>query len=111
MEINPQASFDFGQVEEAANDPVYRAIFPRDRNPLYLTPEYKRALRLALERSHYKCERCGGRTRLRPHHVIPTAIRPDLFLSLDNLQVLCKACHENATMQYAAQHGWRYQFG
>jgi len=39
------------------------------------------------------CNRCG-RPGEEVHHIIPRCVRPDLMYDLDNLETLCRACHE-----------------
>lgn len=115
---NPQLSFDFGTDHVAANDPAVdplvrsTRLFKRLCNPLYLTPEWQAIRKVALRRAHFRCEKCTRtfeqQIRLEVHHVVPVAIRPDWFLHLSNLQVLCEPCHQTQTMQHAARHGWQY---
>lgn len=112
---SPQLAFDFGPDHVAVNDPAFSSrIYRRSQTHLYSTPEWKRVVRIALERAEYHCEQCGLHKsqviRLDVHHIVPQAIRPELFLSLGNLQVLCSDCHQNTTMQHAAKYGWHYKF-
>ena len=40
-----------------------------------------------------RCARCGSSERLRLHHRVRSRERPDLLFDLDNVEVLCSACH------------------
>jgi DNA-directed RNA polymerase subunit RPC12/RpoP len=44
-----------------------------------------------LERDGYRCTRCGTRTNLHVHHIVPVRQRPDH--SASNLVTLCASCH------------------
>ncbi|MEY8829650.1 HNH endonuclease [Sedimentitalea sp. XS_ASV28] len=57
-----------------------------------------RALRMqALERDGWACVQCGTRKRLECDHILPVRTHPDLAYSLNNLQILCGACHARKT--------------
>lgn len=70
------------------------AVKPTD--PFYLSVSW-RALRLkALKRDHFRCAKCGGsvagKGKSRVNHKQPRKLRPDLALSLANLETLCTSC-------------------
>lgn len=57
-----------------------------------------RKMRLeALERDHYECQICKRKGRYRRaqnvHHIKEVKSRPDLALTLDNLESVCIKCH------------------
>ncbi len=57
-----------------------------------------RKLRLeALERDHYECQICKRKGKYRRaqnvHHIKEVKSRPDLALTLDNLESVCIKCH------------------
>jgi len=55
-------------------------------------------LRLAAKRrDRWACVKCGSKLRLEVDHVRPVKLRPDMALSLDNLQTLCRSCHVDKT--------------
>ncbi len=58
----------------------------------------------ALTRDHYTCQRCGGRAG-EVHHIVeltPTNIDDyRVALSLDNLESLCRDCHNLLTQRGA----------
>ncbi len=69
----------------------------------------------ALKRAEYKCSQCGvsqETVHLQAHHVLPISIAvnfyphivPQLIASLENLEVLCPACHEVADKESFRNH-------
>ena len=73
----------------------------RFRVGFYSTNAWDVLRRAALRRDRYTCQHCGvlclGKKRKcpSPHvdHILPIRDRPDLELTLSNLQVLCASCH------------------
>jgi 5-methylcytosine-specific restriction endonuclease McrA len=65
---------------------------PRPRRCSRLTPAaYKEVKRQVLERDHWSCQYCGGRTHLEVHHIQFRSHRgEDCEL---NLITLCTPCH------------------
>ena len=61
------------------------------------SPGWRRLRLRALRRDGWACVVCGSRLRLEVDHVQPVERRPDLALSLDNLQTLCRAHHIEKT--------------
>ena len=74
---------------------------------------WRRLRRRVLELDGWRCRSCGKAGRLEVDHIIPVFQRPDLELSLDNLQCLCGACHkaksrrERETPVSPARRAWR----
>lgn len=104
--------FQFPQ-QQAANDPAFLTRLYRRRNDdRYRTPEWRRTRNLALQRAHWKCEKCTRglpeAIRLDVHHDLPVSQYPELFHVPSNLLVLCSDCHETETMKQALKYGWRY---
>lgn len=54
------------------------------------SPEWDRVRDMWLER-HPVCACCGGKKKLRVHHIIPFWVRQDLELDASNLITLCEA--------------------
>jgi len=77
----------------------------RPNASLYNTREW-RALRAATIRAHPFCARCGIDSGLQVHHRTPPRGNDALFWSSDNLEVICKACHDRETFREI--HGRRY---
>jgi 5-methylcytosine-specific restriction endonuclease McrA len=65
----------------------------------YHTPAWRRLRVVALQRDHYQCQHCLRRSVIRTatevHHIKPLEEYPDLALDLDNLDSLCRSCHED----------------
>lgn len=59
---------------------------------------WKRARMQALNRDHWLCQECLRQGRVRTakevHHLKPLELYPELGLELDNLESLCRECHE-----------------
>lgn len=62
-------------------------------DPFYKSGAWKRLRKAALERDHYWCQRCRRKPAEIVHHVIPREERPDLSLTLENLESVCAMCH------------------
>lgn len=66
------------------------------RKNFYQSKEWKAIRLLALKRDDYKCVKCGisiaGYKKSRVDHIIEVKLRPDLALTLSNLQSLCPSC-------------------
>lgn len=45
-------------------------------------------------KQHPFCERCGGMDRCLTDHIVPVAIRQDLYMTASNHQTLCTPCHD-----------------
>lgn len=53
----------------------------------------KQALKQAIERDEYLCQKCGKYTKACPHHIKPKSRYPKLKCELNNLITLCHKCH------------------
>jgi len=62
-------------------------------DPFYLSANWKRLRKAALERDHYLCQRCKRRPAAVVHHIIPVKECPDRMRDLDNLESVCAMCH------------------
>jgi 5-methylcytosine-specific restriction protein A len=66
-------------------------------------------LRDVIVRRDPLCRRCEAAGRLTVtalvDHILPIWLRPDLRLDPDNLQGLCKPCHDAKTAEDLKQHG------
>nr|DAZ74933.1 MAG TPA: HNH endonuclease [Caudoviricetes sp.] len=65
----------------------------KKRDAYYGTVAWRRLREAALIRDHYWCARCGRRPAGTVHHIVPVTERPDLAMELNNLQSLCRQCH------------------
>ena len=62
----------------------------------YNSQAWRRLSKLFLKSKYYICERCGGVGEIAHHKIHLNKInvrRPDIALNIDNLECLCKACH------------------
>lgn len=66
---------------------------------LYLNSKQMRWFEKLLEKSN-KCEKCGSRENLEPHHIIPVNIYDDNYFDIDNGAVLCHKCHNDYHKNY-----------
>lgn len=62
-------------------------------DPFYLSGNWRRLRRAALERDHYLCQRCRRRVATVVHHIIPVKDCPEKMRDLDNLESVCAMCH------------------
>ena len=62
-------------------------------DPFYLSANWRRLRKAALERDHYLCQRCKRRPATVVHHRIPVKDCPDKMRDLDNLESVCAMCH------------------
>jgi len=65
---------------------------------IYDLAVWKKLRKQALIRDKYLCQSCLENNRITQaqevHHVLPVESHPELQLTLDNLQSLCRPCHE-----------------
>lgn len=74
----------------------------RSNQWVYQDPRWRPLREAALKRDGYQCRRCKvflqeGRREPESavvHHVEPVELRPDLAFELDNLESVCKLCHD-----------------
>ena len=68
----------------------------REDNAFYCSAEWRK-LRSAYLAEHPLCEECQRRQRVEAatdvHHKAPRKANPDLALAWDNLEALCRRCH------------------
>ncbi|MGM8137503.1 HNH endonuclease [Enterococcus italicus] len=70
-------------------------------NPFYLTGEWKRKRLEILERDHYECQECRRNGKLTTaydaileiDHIKELDKYPELAWDNENLQTLCRSCH------------------
>ena len=94
---------------------------------MYHTKQWREHLRpMVLLRDGYQCQRCGvsltkGRTRDTDavvNHKTPHKGNPDLFADPNNLEAVCKRCHdvvigleEQSTTPQIGPDGWPIEVG
>jgi 5-methylcytosine-specific restriction enzyme A len=81
----------------APADPAYRRLAARvEANRFYSSTRW-RSLRKAFLAEHPLCEDCRAAGRVTPaidvHHVLDRKPNPDKAFDWDNLQALCRECH------------------
>jgi len=62
----------------------------------YNSPQWRQVSKLFMQSKHYICERCGGVGEIAHHKIYLdrwNVRRPEIALSMDNLECLCLACH------------------
>ncbi len=63
-----------------------------------------------IARDNFTCQMCGvllrgkGKTAAEVDHVIPEALRPDLFFEPDNCWALCRYCHATKAQHIERKH-------
>lgn len=70
-------------------------------NPFYLTAEWRQKRIEILERDHYECQWCRAEGKLTTQydaileidHIKELETHPELAWDNDNLQTLCRSCH------------------
>lgn len=76
----------------------------------YKTARWQRLRWDVLVRDQFTCRRChrieGTTSLLVADHRIPHRGDPDLFWSAENLQCLCKTCHDSAKQAEERRGGW-----
>jgi 5-methylcytosine-specific restriction enzyme A len=78
-------------------------LYKRDkRSSAFYKSKAWQLLRLsALSRDNYLCQHCIKEKKIRPamdvDHIVPIKVNWELRLSLDNLQSLCRSCHNQKT--------------
>ena len=72
--------------------PAAFSLKHKPRNPFYSTAAWlkARAYKLSIQKL---CEDCKKAAATEVHHRIPLEERPDLSVTLTNLEALCKSCH------------------
>ena len=62
----------------------------------YNSRAWRRVSKVFLQSKHYICERCGGAGEIAHHKIYLdkwNIRQPEIALNMDNLECLCKACH------------------
>lgn len=77
------------------------------RQAFYNSPEWK-ILRDYIISSNPLCDRCLDKLRITPatevHHRVDIKDNPSLRLDMNNLQALCKPCHDIITAENRTNH-------
>lgn len=75
--------------------------YTKKNKHFYNSKAWKTIRRQALERDEFTCQHCLRDNRYEPavivDHIEPINKRPELSLSLDNLQCLCRSCDGRKT--------------
>ena len=79
----------------------------KKREPFYATATWQRLRLMALQRDHYLCQVCKHRYADTVHHILPREARPDLAYCLDNLESVCRQCHNQAHPEKGRKRGKR----
>ncbi len=74
-------------------------------DPFYLSKQWKKVRLDVIRRDKWRCQQCNvlclGKKRDKPtahvDHLVARKDRPDLALSMNNLQTLCAPCHSRKT--------------
>lgn len=73
-------------------------IAKNDLNPFYFSAEWKELAKIARDAQHNECQRCKEKGYYSPcefvHHIKYVKEYPELALSIENLECLCRNCHE-----------------
>lgn len=65
----------------------------KKREAFYGTAAWRNVRKAALIRDHYWCCRCRKRPADTVHHLIHVEDAPEKAMDLDNLQSICRQCH------------------
>jgi len=68
-------------------------ICKRQDTAFYSTHEWKSLRRRVLVAYHNSCMKCGDTGNLHVDHIKPRSLYPELELSFNNMQVLCRICN------------------
>lgn len=66
----------------------------RNHDQIRNDPRWIAARLACLDRDGYACVRCGTDEALQVDHITPLAVTMDLAFDIDNLQTLCRSCHD-----------------
>lgn len=87
-------------------------IRKNDLHDFYSSAEWKSLAAMARQQQHNECQQCRKKGYYSPceivHHVKHVKKHPELALSIDNLECLCRNCHEEAHRQqsYVNEERW-----
>ncbi len=87
----------------------------RNHEQIKNDPRWKAARLEALERDDWRCVRCASDSELEVDHIIPLEQDITLAFEVENLQTLCRPCHQAKGKELAAitRNTWinpRYQY-
>lgn len=70
-----------------------------EKNIFWKYGEFKFYKKILLKQKDYTCSVCGLKDKeiVEVDHIIPKAIKPELYHELANLQILCPNCHRRKT--------------
>ncbi len=57
-----------------------------------------------------RCEKCGDNKMLEIDHIIPWSVNKSMRFKKENIQVLCRPCHQEKTSKDGRKY-WKNQFG
>ena len=81
----------------------------RDQSNFYRTKQWVGLRQQVLERDNYMCQYCQAMGRVKSakvvDHIVPIEYRPDDRAKLDNLAVICGACHTRKTKWEQSYYG------
>ena len=73
-------------------------VIENNMHPFYSSEEWRKAAALARQEQHNECQRCKEKGYYSPcemvHHIKYVKDRPELALTITNLECLCRNCHE-----------------
>lgn len=85
-------------------------IARNDLHQFYSSEEWRKTAERARIEQHNECQRCKAKGRYSPceivHHKMYVKNRPELALTLTNLECLCRDCHEE---EHAGERGFMNQ--
>lgn len=76
-----------------SKSPVWKGGLTPPRQQIYSNPFWKVLQKLVSKRDGGCCRLCPSNLKLEYHHIIPFRDAPLLALEVDNVILLCKACH------------------
>jgi 5-methylcytosine-specific restriction endonuclease McrA len=87
-------------MDETKLNWIKSLIAKNDMHEFYGSAEWQALAARTREAQHNECQRCKEKGFYSPceavHHVMHVKKHPELALSMENLECLCRACHEEA---------------
>ena len=92
-EIDKIVSYIYS-IKDKAIEETQKSTMVKYSESKYLTPSYLNLRRRIFNKYKTECMKCNATSNLQLDHIKPVSKYPNLFLDINNMQILCKECNK-----------------